>query len=43
MGEATDFWGVGRLEMRQCERDQMHSRPTHLEQVGDQTKAQSSP
>jgi hypothetical protein len=34
MGEQpTNFWGLGRLEMRQCEADQMHSRPTHLEQV----------
>jgi hypothetical protein len=37
MGEqATDFRGLGRLEMRQAERDQMHSRLTHLEQVGEQ-------
>jgi hypothetical protein len=37
MGEQpTDFWGVGRLQMRQAERDQMHSRLTHLEQVGEQ-------
>jgi hypothetical protein len=37
MGEqATEFRGLGRLEMRQAERDQMHSRLTHLEQVGEQ-------
>jgi len=37
MGEqATDSRELGRLEMRQCERDQMHSRLTHLEQVDEQ-------
>jgi hypothetical protein len=37
MGEqATDSWGLGRLEMCQGERNQMHSRPTDLEQVGEQ-------
>jgi hypothetical protein len=34
--QPSGFWGVGRLEMRQCERDQMHSRLTDLEQFGEQ-------
>jgi len=34
--QCTDFWRHWQIEMRHCQRDQMHSRPVDGKQVGEQ-------